>query len=81
MAAMFAELFIARVRYSAVSLAYQIAAIAGGGLAPIIATGLYAKYHSNIWISVYIASACALSLVCVSVLKDNSRTDLEPTPS
>ena len=81
MAAMFAELFIARVRYTAASLAYQIAAIVGGGLAPITATGLYAKYHSNIWISVYVASACALSLVCVSLLKDKSKTDLEPTPS
>jgi len=81
MAAMFAELFIARVRYTAASLAYQIAAIVGGGLAPIIATGLYAKYHSNIWISVYIASACALSLVCVSVLKEKPKTDLDATPS
>jgi hypothetical protein len=81
MAAMFAELFIARVRYSAASLAYQIAAIVGGGLAPIIATGLYAKYHSNLWISVYVASACALSLVWVMLLKDQSKTDLEPMPS
>ena len=42
-AAMFAELFSTAVRYSAISLAYQIAAICGGGLAPIIATGLYAQ--------------------------------------
>jgi hypothetical protein len=33
-AAMFAELFNTAVRYSAVSLAYQIAAIFGGALAP-----------------------------------------------
>jgi MFS family permease len=47
-AAMFAELFSTRVRYSAVSLAYQISAIFGGGLAPIIATSLYARYHSKV---------------------------------
>lgn len=77
LAAMFAELFSTRVRYSACSLAFQIAAILGGGLAPIIATGLYAKYHSNISISVYIASACALSLVCVSMLRETRNTDLD----
>jgi MFS family permease len=77
LAAMFAELFSTRVRYSAVSLAYQIAAIVGGGLAPIIATSLYARYHSNSWVSVYIASACALSLVCASMLRETHETDLD----
>jgi MFS family permease len=83
LAAMFAELFSTRVRYSAVSLAFQTGAIVGGGLAPIIATGLYARYHSNIWISVYMASACVMSLVCASTLKETHRIDLnehaEPT--
>jgi len=77
LAAMFAELFSTRVRYSAVSLAYQIAAIVGGGLAPIIATSLYARYHSNIWISVYIASACLMSLTFASMLKETHDTDLD----
>jgi MFS family permease len=77
MAAMFAELFNTSVRYSAASLAYQIGAIVGGGLAPVIATGLYARYHSNIWVSVYIAGACAVSLVCVSILKETRATRLE----
>ncbi|HXR19021.1 MAG TPA: MFS transporter [Steroidobacteraceae bacterium] len=83
LAAMFTELFSTRVRYSAVSLAFQTGAIVGGGLAPIIATGLYARYHSNIWISVYIASACVMSLVCASTLKETHKIDLnehvEPT--
>jgi MFS family permease len=76
MAAMFAELFSTRVRYSAASLAYQLGAISGGGLAPIIATALYQRYHSNLLISFYIASACVLSLVCASMLKETHRTDL-----
>ena len=77
LAAMFAELFSTRVRYSAVSLAYQIGAIVGGALAPIIATSLYASYHSNLWISVYIASACAMSLTFASLLKETQHTDLD----
>jgi len=81
MAAMFAELFSTGVRYSAASLAYQLGAITGGGLAPIIASALYARFHSNLWISVYIATACALSLVCVSLLKETHRTALTELPA
>jgi MFS family permease len=74
MAAMFAEQFITRVRYSAVSLAYQLGAIVGGGLAPVIATGLYARFHSNTSVSLYIAGACVVSLVCASKLKEAHET-------
>jgi len=43
-AAYFSELFGARVRYSGASLAYQLASVAAGGLAPFIATALLAAY-------------------------------------
>ena len=76
MAAMFAELFNTRIRYSATSLAYQIGVIFGGGLAPIIATGLFARYHDNFWIAGYMAGACALSLVCASRIGETSGMDL-----
>lgn len=77
LAAMFAELFSTHVRYSAVSLAYQISAIVGGGLGPIIATAVYARYHSNFWVSALISSACAISLLCASMLKETHGTDLD----
>jgi MFS family permease len=77
MAAMFAELFSTPVRCSAVSLAYQLGAIVGGGLAPIIATAIYAKNHSNFGVSVYVSSACVLSLWCASMLKETRGTDLD----
>jgi MFS family permease len=77
MAAMFAELFSTRVRCSAVSLAYQLGAIVGGGLAPIIATALYAKFHSNFGVSVYVSSACVLSLWCASMLRETRGTELD----
>jgi MFS family permease len=75
LAAMFSELFITHVRYSAVSLAYQTSAIVGGGVGPIIATALYARYHTNVWLSVFISATCVMSLVCVSVLKETRGTD------
>jgi len=43
-AAYFSELFGAKVRYSGASLAYQLASVAAGGLAPFIATALLAAY-------------------------------------
>jgi MFS family permease len=77
MAAMFAELFSTRVRCSAVSLAYQLGAIFGGGLAPIVATGLYAEFHSNFGVSVYVSSACILSLGCARMLKETRGSELD----
>jgi metabolite-proton symporter len=43
-AAYFSELFGAGVRYSGASLAYQLASVAAGGLAPFIATALLAGW-------------------------------------
>jgi MFS family permease len=69
-AALFAELFDTNVRYSGASLGYQIGSIFGGALAPIIATSLLAKFHDSTGISVYIAAACAVSLISVALLKE-----------
>ncbi|MGB7740680.1 MAG: MFS transporter [Steroidobacteraceae bacterium] len=81
LAAMFAELFDTRVRYSAMSLAYQLAAIAGGAVTPILATSLYARYHTNVWIATYMAVTCAVALACVIRLKETVARDLEePSP-
>jgi MFS family permease len=77
MAAMFTELFSTGIRCSGISLAYQLGAIVGGGLAPIVATALFAKYHSNLWVSVYMAGACGISLLCANRLTDAPDTDLD----
>lgn len=77
LAAMLTEIFDTRVRYCAVSLVYQMSAIIGGALAPVIATSLYVRYHSNLAISVYMAGAAALSLVCAIMLKRTCESDLQ----
>ena len=67
-AALFAELFPKSVRYSGASLGYQIGAVVGGGLAPIIATALFAQYASSLPISIYQAAICAISFFSVVLL-------------
>ncbi len=78
-AALFSELFGTRLRYSGASLGYQLGAILGGGLAPLIAEHLYARTHSTLGISVYLALACFVSLLSVALLKETAGTALNPT--
>lgn len=69
---MFAELFDTRMRYSAMSLAYQLGAILGGGFVPIVATALYARFHTNSWMALYIMLASITALLCMSRLQDKA---------
>lgn len=63
------ELFGARVRYSGTSLGYQIGAVFGGGLAPLVATGLLKQSGGETWpISVYIIAMAVVAFFCVSII-------------
>ncbi len=44
-AALIAESFTGRLRYSGASLGYHLASVIAGGPAPLIATALFAYYH------------------------------------
>jgi len=46
-AALIAESFTGRMRYSGASLGYQLASVIAGGPAPLIATALFARYHAG----------------------------------
>lgn len=67
-AALFAELFTVRLRYSGVSLGYQIGAVLGGGIAPTVATALLAAGYGSWPITAYLAAVAALSLGCLTLL-------------
>jgi MFS family permease len=68
MSAFFAELFGTRVRYSGVSLGYQLASIIGGGLGPIIATSLVAATGGSFWpVVAWMVVLCFITLVSVLV--------------
>ncbi|HEY0626583.1 MAG TPA: MFS transporter [Allosphingosinicella sp.] len=60
-AAFITELFPTRIRYSGVSIAYQLTSIVAGSLAPIIALSLYKAYDSALPVALYVGIACAIS--------------------
>ena len=71
-AAFVAEMFSTEVRYSGASLGYQLGAILGGGFAPIIATALLAEYQDTVGISIYMAIACAITLLSTWLLSETA---------
>jgi MFS family permease len=69
-AALIAESFTPRLRYSGASLGYQLASIIAGGPAPLIATALFAAYKSGYAISIYIAVCAIISFVATAMMPD-----------
>jgi MFS family permease len=67
--ALLTELFSAEVRYSGAALSYQLAAMLGGALAPVIATLIFTTTGGTIWISAYAALACIASWCCLQGLQ------------
>jgi metabolite-proton symporter len=75
-AALIAEAFTPRLRYSGSSMGYQLASIIAGGPAPIIATALFAQFHSGYAIAVFIAACAVLSLVATALMPDYTGKDI-----
>jgi metabolite-proton symporter len=75
-AALIAEAFTPRLRYSGSSLGYQLASVIAGGPAPLIATALFAAYHSGYAISIYIAACTVVSLISAAFMPDYTGKDI-----
>ncbi|HEX3582137.1 MAG TPA: MFS transporter [Thermoanaerobaculia bacterium] len=78
-AALIAESFTGRLRYSGASLGYQLASVVAGGPAPLLATWLFARTGTPYAIAGYIAVCSALTLVSVGFMKDHTGRDIEQT--
>jgi len=75
-AALIAESFSPRLRYSGAGLGYQLASIIAGGPAPFIATALFAAYHSGYAIACYISACGVVSIIATSLLTDHTNKDI-----
>src|SRR5579875_1253901 len=78
-AALIAERFGTRIRYTGASLGYQLASITAGGPAPIVATYLLANHThlvpgipASMLIAIYLAGMSLVSLFAVLFLKEYS---------
>lgn len=74
--AIMAEMFPTRMRYSGVSLGYQVTSIVAGSLAPIIAVKLLDIYGSSVPIAIYLAFAAAVTVVAVLFTRETMGVDL-----
>ena len=75
-AALIAESFTGRLRYSGASLGYQFASVIAGGPAPLIAAWLFGTFHSATAIAGYIASCAVISLVATALMTDYTGKDI-----
>ncbi len=74
-AALIAESFTGRLRYSGASLGYQLASVIAGGPAPLIAVYLFAQTNSPFSISAYILVCCVIGFAATALIKDRSKYD------
>lgn len=76
-AALIAESFKGRVRYSGASLGYQLSSVIAGGPAPLIATWLYSRYHAATPIAIYIALCAVVTLISTTLMIDYTGKDID----
>jgi MHS family shikimate/dehydroshikimate transporter-like MFS transporter len=76
-AALFAELFDTRVRYSGVSFVYQFSGIFASGLTPILATAFLQMGGNQPWLfCLYVLLVSLVSAVSVYLMQDTHRRDI-----
>jgi MFS family permease len=66
---LFTEIFEVRLRYTGISVAYQLGGMIGGAVTPIVATALFAAYASSTPIALYVSALCLCSLVAVVLIR------------
>ena len=75
-AALIAECFTPRLRYSGASLGYHLSSVLAGGPAPLIATALLAATGSGYVIALYILFCAIVSIAAVALMPDYTNKDI-----
>lgn len=76
---MFVEIYKPEIRYTGVTLGYQLGAAVFGGTVPLLSTFLINTFHSWVPVSIYIIGLGGLALICNYLIKkrmtDKLKTD------
>jgi metabolite-proton symporter len=75
-AALIAECFPGRLRYSGASIGYQLASVIAGGPAPLIVAWLLAEYRSGWVIAFFVLVTAIISLIATAMLPDNTNREI-----
>ncbi len=79
MSAIIPEQFPTKYRYSGASMSYQIGAVIGGGIAPIILSALIGTNYIGLWwiMSIVVAIYCFLGVLSPALMKETKAAKLE----
>jgi len=75
-ASFFSELFGTRVRYSGLSVGYQLASVIAGGFSPMIALALLDKTGSSSPIALYIIGMAVITTLSVYLATETAHKDI-----
>jgi MFS family permease len=75
LAALTAECFTPRLRYSGASIGFQLAAVFAGGPAPMVATALLAATGTGQSVALYVCGCCIVSLAATAALAHDASRD------
>ncbi|WP_028217574.1 MFS transporter [Paraburkholderia oxyphila] len=67
------ELFSTEVRYSGMALGHEIASVFAGGLSPLVATALLAKYHAAWPVAVMLMTMGAITVIALVCTRETVR--------
>jgi hypothetical protein len=75
-AALIAECFSPRLRYSGSSLGFHLASVIAGGPAPLIATALLASTGTGYSVAIYVLICAIVSVSATALLPDYTNRDI-----
>lgn len=76
-ASFFAELFPARVRYTGMSVVYQLGVLPSGAVAPVISIALVSHFGASWPVAIYVMAAAVIALIALKVAKETAHTDVD----
>jgi MFS transporter, MHS family, shikimate and dehydroshikimate transport protein len=76
-AAFFAELFPARVRYTGMSIVYQLGVLPSGAIAPIVALALVSSTGRSWPVAVFVMVAAAIALLALKFARETAHQEVD----